>query len=401
MIKRLRRSFVIVNMTIVTVMLGAILGLVLFFTKANMERDSTQLLRSVSMKPMQNEMPDNAPKRMPPIVFAVYKTPENEYAAMGSEIVDFSDSSLISEIYNLAAESKGDTGILEEYRLRFQISHEPMRNTIYFADITAERETLTQLFYTCIFIAVISFGIFLVISILLARWIVKPAETAWKQQKQFIADASHELKTPLTVIMTNAEMLLDDNHSPEKRGQFSNSILTMSKQMKGLIESLLELARSDNNTKEISLERIELSEIITEAILPFEPLYFEKELILLYDIQSDITVSGSSEELLRLADILLDNAMKYSYPRTAITVSLKKHRDYCIFSVESRGDAISKADLKNIFKRFYRVDKARSMNHSYGLGLSIAESIVNRHNGRIWAESVDGVNTFSVRLPLI
>ncbi|MBQ6945184.1 MAG: HAMP domain-containing histidine kinase [Ruminococcus sp.] len=398
MIKRLRRKFIIVNMAIVTVMLAVIFGLILFFTKSNMEQDNIQMLRSVSIMPMQPDMPDKAPQKTMPSVFAVYRTPDKEYSAWGSEVVDFSDSGLLSELYNKAMNEENETGILNEYNLRFHINHNPKHKAVFFADISGEIKTLRQLTYTCIFIAVLSLILFFAISVLLARWTVKPVETAWNQQKQFVADASHELKTPLTVIMTNAEMLLDENHTPQKRIQFSESILTMSKQMRGLTESLLELARSDNNSKEISFENIDFSALISEAVLPFEPLYFEKELTLICEIQDNIIVSGDSTQLCRLADILLDNAMKYSYPNTTVTVSLKKHRDYCIFSVSSHGDTISKTDLKNIFKRFYRVDKARSGNHSYGLGLSIAESIVKEHGGRIWAESDNGVNVFRVRL---
>ncbi len=398
MIKRLRRKFIIVNMAIVTVMLAVIFGLILFFTKSNMEQDNIQMLRSVSIMPMQPDMPDKAPQKTMPSVFAVYRTPDKEYSALGSEVVDFSNNELLSEIYNKAVNEENETGILKKYNLRFHINHNPKHKAVFFADISGEIKTLRQLTYTCIFIAVLSLILFFAISVLLARWTVKPIETAWNQQKQFVADASHELKTPLTVIMTNAEMLLDENHTPQKRIQFSESILTMSKQMRGLTESLLELARSDNHSKEISFENIDFSNLISEAVLPFEPLYFEKELTLICEIQDNIIVSGDSAQLCRLADILLDNAMKYSYPNTTVTVSLKKHRDYCIFSVSSHGDTISKSNLKNIFKRFYRVDKARNANHSYGLGLSIAESIVKEHGGRIWAESADGVNVFRVRL---
>lgn len=170
--------------------------------------------------------------------------------------------------------------------------------------------------------------------------------------------------------------------------------------MRGLTESLLELARSDNHTARTVFDNVDFSGLVSDSVLPFEPLYYEKGLTLSYEIQGDIIVSGDGVQLCRLADILLDNAMKYSYPQTEIIVKLKKHRDYCILSVASQGNIISKADLKNIFKRFYRMDKARSMNHSYGLGLSIAESIVREHGGKIWAESCDGVNVFRVRLPL-
>ena len=398
MIKRLRRKFIVVNMAIVAIMLAIILGLILFFTKSNMEQDNIQMLRSVSMMPVQHDILENAPQKTPPSVFAVYKLPDTRYNAWGSEVVDFSNNELLSEIYNKALSTKVETGIIEEYDLRFHIRHNPFEEAIFFADISGEIKTLRQLTYTCIFIAILSLILFFTISVLLARWTVKPIETAWNQQKQFVADASHELKTPLTVIMTNAEMLLDDKHTAEKRTHFSESILTMSKQMRGLTESLLELARSDNHSKEIAFEDVEFSNLISEAVLPFEPLYYEKELTLICEIQDNIIVSGDSTQLCRLADILLDNAMKYSYPNTAVTVSLKKHKDYCIFSVSSHGDTITKPDLKNIFKRFYRVDKARNANHSYGLGLSIAESIVKEHGGRIWAESADGVNVFRVRL---
>lgn len=398
MIKRLRRKFIIVNMAIVTVMLAIIFGLILFFTKSNMEQDNVQMLRSVSIMPMQPDMPDKAPQKTIPSVFAVYRTPDKEYSAWGSEVVDFSDSGLLSELYNKAVNEENETGILNEYNLRFHINHNPKHTAVFFADISGEIKTLRQLTYTCIFIAVLSLILFFAISVLLARWTVKPVETAWNQQKQFVADASHELKTPLTVIMTNAEMLLDENHTPQKRIQFSESILTMSKQMRELTESLLELARSDNNSKEISFENIDFSTLISEAILTFEPLYYEKGLTLSCELQDNIVVSGDNTQLCRLADIFLDNALKYSYPQTEVVVSLKKHKDYCLLSVASHGNIISKADLKNIFKRFYCVDKARNANHSYGLGLSIAESIVKQHNGKIWAESADGVNVFRVRL---
>lgn len=402
MIKRLRRKFIVVNMAIVTVMLAVIFGLILFFTKSNMEQESIQMLRSVSMMPIQqHDIHNKAPQKAPPSVFAVYKLPDTRYNAWGSEVVDFSNNELLSEIYNKALNTNAETGIIEEYDLRFHLRRNPFEEAIFFADISGEIKTLRQLTYTCIFIAVLSLILFFAISVLLARWTVKPIETAWNQQKQFVADASHELKTPLTVIMTNAEMLLDDKHTTEKRMQFSESILTMSKQMRGLTESLLELARSDNHSKEITFEDVDFSNLISEAVLPFEPLYYEKELTLDCEIQDNITLSGDSTQLCRLADILLDNAMKYSYPNTAVTVSLKKHKDYCIFSVSSYGDTITKPDLKNIFKRFYRVDKARNANHSYGLGLSIAESIAKEHGGRIWAESVEGLNTFKMRLPLI
>lgn len=170
--------------------------------------------------------------------------------------------------------------------------------------------------------------------------------------------------------------------------------------MRGLTESLLELARGDNHTMKTVFENVNLSQLVYDAVLPFEPLYYEKGLTLNCKIEDGVNVIGDSTQLCRLVDILLDNAMKYSYTQTEIMIYLKRHNNSCIYSVTNHGDTISKANLKNIFKRFYRMDKARSMNHSYGLGLAIAESIVLQHDGKIWAESADGINTFYVKLPV-
>lgn len=400
MINKLRRKFILINMLIVTIMLIVIFGLILFFTKSKMEQESIQMLRSISMIPLQHNHPDDVPNNTVPSVFTIHKTPEGECIATGRDIIDFSDKELLSELFQTASDTGKQTGIIKEYDLRFFVQNTPMFRSVIFADISSENAMLGQLVRTCVFIAVLSFGVFFIISILLARWMVKPVETAWNEQKQFVADASHELKTPLTVIMTNAEMLLDRQHSEEKKEQFSESILTMSRQMRGLTESLLELARGDNNTMKTVFENVNLSQLVYDAVLPFEPLYYEKGLTLNCKIEDGVNVIGDSTQLCRLVDILLDNAMKYSYTQTEIMIYLKRHNNSCIYSVTNHGDTISKANLKNIFKRFYRMDKARSMNHSYGLGLAIAESIVLQHDGKIWAESTDGINTFYVKLPV-
>ncbi len=273
----------------------------------------------------------------------------------------------------------------------------PVDKSVSFSDLSVEQAMLLQLVRTCLFISLLALGAFFIVSFILARWIVRPVEKAWEQQKQFAADASHELKTPLTVIMTNAELLRSNKYGEEKRTRFAESILTMAEQMRGLTESLLELARSDART-EIAFETVDFSELIADSALPFEPLFFEKGLTLRCETEKGITVKGSRSQLSRLTDILLDNALKYSYPNTEAVLSLKKRGNACILSMESHGDTISKADLKNIFRRFYRADKVRGMNKSYGLGLSIAENIVKEHGGRIYAESEGGVNRFYVKL---
>lgn len=273
---------------------------------------------------------------------------------------------------------------------------------IVFSDISSELAAMHNLYFTCMIIGLGSFLVFLILSIFFARWAVRPVEEAWTQQRQFVSDASHELKTPLTVILTDAEMLKSPRFDVVHKQQFIDNILTMSTQMRGLVESLLQLARVDNGAiQKMQLQRIDFSQLLSDELLTFEALFFEKGLTLTDALTEGIAVHGSEQHLKQVVEILLDNAQKYSDPNGTVHVSLqKKDSHHCILTVSDPGDPIASEDLKKIFQRFYRIDEARAMNHSYGLGLSIAENIVKAHKGRIWAESAEGINSFKVELPL-
>ncbi len=392
MIKKLKLKFLSVNMIIVTVMLIVIFGLIIFFTASASEKENLQQLRAALSMPPHSDHVEDAPPSLPYQIFVIRQTPRGQLAVSGN-----GDYKIAEEIFSAAIASGKREGVLKEYNLRFCVMNTPVDKSVSFSDLSVEQAMLFRLVRTCVFISLLALGAFFIVSLILARWIVRPMETAWEQQKQFAADASHELKTPLTVIITNAELLRSNKYGEEKRTRFAESILTMAEQMRGLTESLLELARSDART-EIAFEIVDFSELTADSALPFEPLFFEKGLTLRCETEKGITVKGSRSQLSRLTDILLDNALKYSYPNTEAVLSLKKRGNTCILSMESHGDTISKADLKNIFRRFYRADKVRGMNKSYGLGLSIAENIVKEHGGRIYAESEGGVNRFYVKL---
>lgn len=392
MIKKLKLKFLSLNMIIVTVMLIVIFGLIIFFTASASEKENLQQLRAALSMPPHSDHAEDAPPSLPYQIFVIRQTPRGQLTVSGN-----GDYKIAEEIFSAAIASGKREGVLKEYNLRFCVMNTPVDKSVSFSDLSVEQAMLFRLVRTCVFISLLALGAFFIVSLILARWIVRPMETAWEQQKQFAADASHELKTPLTVIITNAELLRSNKYGEEKRTRFAESILTMAEQMRGLTESLLELARSDART-EIAFEIVDFSELTADSALPFEPLFFEKGLTLRCETEKGITVKGSRSQLSRLTDILLDNALKYSYPNTEAVLSLKKRGNTCILSMESHGDTISKADLKNIFRRFYRADKVRGMNKSYGLGLSIAENIVKEHGGRIYAESEGGVNRFYVKL---
>lgn len=396
MIRRLKIKFVCINMLIVTVMLAVIFGMVLHFTHRNMENRSMQMIQGIhDSSPAGRPMKEN---RLPYLVVTIGK---QGIMSVSSEtfINDFSEETLL-QIARTVCDSDKKSGVLQEYGLRFSRRSTPFGEQIVFLDVSMEQDMMTHLIRTCFMIALFSFVLFFGISILLAQWAIHPVETAWKEQHQFVADASHELKTPLTVIMTNAELLQDSRYESESRNQFAMSILTMSQQMRGLVEGLLNLARVDNGAVRNVFTDLDFSTLLLNCILPFEPLFFEKSMELSCDVEEELSVKGSESHLRQVIDILLDNAVKYGVPTGPVKIALSRHGKCALLCVSTSGDEISKEDLKNIFKRFYRIDKARSMNHSYGLGLSIADSIVKEHNGRIWAESKSGVNSFFVSIPL-
>ena len=403
MLKRLRLKFVCVNMGIVFVMLSVIFGLVFHFTSRSMEAESVQMMFAVAAEPsFRPGKPGRPPVGFRLPHFILEAGPNGQLTATGSGDYDLSDESFLRELMDTALASGQRVGVIPAYNLRFCQAGSPDSHRFVFADTSNERSILNNLIRSCLVIGLLSLAAFFLISLLLARWAVRPVAKAWDQQRQFVADASHELKTPLTVILSNAEMLRQPDYDPAARERFSENILTMSRQMRGLVESLLELARADNGTETVQRAPLDLSKLVSDATLPFEPLCFEKGLSLSSQVEPGIWVNGNSGRLKQAADILLDNAQKYAAPSGGITVELRRlKRDRCLLTVSTPGEPIAREDLKNIFKRFYRADRARAMDHSYGLGLSIAESIVTSHRGRIWAESCGGVNRFCIQLPII
>lgn len=401
MLKRLRIKFVCINMTIVTVMLLAIFATVLYFTQKNLERESIDMMQSVALNPVQPGVPAATGAGVQLPYFLLGLGPGGELLTTDGGYFDLSDRALLQELVADSRAAGGETGVLQEYGLRYYQLSTPGGQYIVFADTSSERSTMNHLLQNCLLIGAASFVIFLAISLLLARWAVHPVDTAWQQQRQFVADASHELKTPLTVILTNAELLRDAADGAARGQPLADNIITMSHQMRELIERLLDLARVDSGIPREAVAPVDLSRLVSDALLPFEPVYFEKGLHLDTQIEDGVTVQGSRMHLRQAVDILLDNVAKYAAPGADVTVSLH-HTDSrnCLLTVHNTGEPIPADELERIFERFYRADKARHTRGGYGLGLSIARGIVHAHRGRIWAEHTAGGNAFCIRLPL-
>lgn len=399
MLKKLRRKFVCVLMAVVMVMMGVIFGMVIRFTRENLEQESLKALQQAAGNPGFLPGPrDEGAQPFP--YFIISGMPDGTLQVTGTINPETYGQDQLMEFWNTVSASREQTGILAQYDLRYLRNTAPMGTRVVFLDISSQRLAMESLQRVCFFVAMVMLVVMFGLSVLLARWLVKPVEQAWQQQRQFVADASHELKTPLTVIMTNAELLKSGEFDESARSRFTDSIVTMSHQMRGLVEGLLELARVDNGAVKTNLVPLELSDLMADSILPFEPLFFERGLTLNACVEPGLRCRGSAAHLRQVLEILLDNAMKYTSPGGSVQVSLKRNGNHTLLAVSGPGEVISPEDRKNIFKRFYRVDKARSRDGSYGLGLSIAQSIVEEHGGKIWAESTDGINTFCVQLPV-
>lgn len=399
MIKKLQTKFVIINMTMVTIMLVVIFGLIYNFTQRNLETESISMMKAIAANPFQVGRPDDSTSDIRLPFFTLQLGIQGEIVASGGGYYDLSNQDFLMELLNDSLQNQKESGIIEEYNLRYCRVQMPMGTVLVFSDMSSEKNTLHHLVKSFAFIGAFSFLVFLGISVFLAKWAVRPVARAWQQQKQFVADASHELKTPLTVIMTNVELLQYPDYSEEEHMKFLQSITLMSQQMRELVEKMLVLAKTDSGQTKLPMGSINLSKLVLDAAISFEGVFAEKGLSLESVAEPDVMVCGNEAGLQQVIDILLDNAQKYSFPGGNTVVTLhRKDRHKCCLKVSNPGNAIPQEELVNIFRRFYRMDKARSRNGSFGLGLSIAENIVAQHKGKIWAESKDGVNSFFVEL---
>lgn len=392
MLKKLRLKFVCIMMALVTVMLCAIFGLVIHFTNENLEQKSLTALQQAASNPGFSREPFASGDMLP--YFIISRDLFGNLRVTGTVYFESYGEETLRQIYDTASRASTKSGQLPGYDLMYLKEG----SRIVFLDISSQRLTMASLTQVCIAVGVVSFFLLLFASILLAKWAVKPVEKAWKQQRQFVSDASHELKTPLTVILTNAELLQQTQEASAQK-QYADSILTMSRQMRTLVEGLLELARVDNGAAKANAGPVAFSMLVEEGVLPFEPLMFEKDLTLHTEVEQGISITATESYLRQVLDILLDNAMKYAEPNGKVFVVLKKKGSNALLSVANRG-SIPSEELKSIFDRFYRGDSSRGRDGSFGLGLSIAQSIVTELGGKIWAENDEGWVVFRVQLPL-
>ena len=294
------------------------------------------------------------------------------------------------------------SGELEGQDLRFLMERWGLWLNMAFAGLDWEHAAVRRQALTALLVLGAALAGFFVVSLFLARWLVRPVEESWQRQRQFVADASHELKTPLTVLLADADILLARGEDTvDQQRKWVESIREEGLRMKGLVQDLLYLARGDAGQRARPRETVSLSDAVESCVLAFEPVAFEAGLTLDSELAPGLSVLGDGEELRRLGAILLDNACKYCEHGGRITVTLKGD-ERAVLTVHNTGEPIPAEAQVHLFERFYRADAARSRETGgYGLGLSIAAAIVEGHRGKIAVRSAPGEGTaFTVTLPL-
>lgn len=264
---------------------------------------------------------------------------------------------------------------------------------ITFMDNSIANKHLKSMLMLSLLIGLVALVFAYLISRKISLWIITPIEDTFIKQKQFISDASHELKTPLAVICANADILEGEIGKNKWLDYIQKEVTSMNK----LVNSLLSLARIEKVNDEKEFAEIDISKIILGGTMVFESLAYEKEIELIDNIESNLKINGNKEEIKQLLSILVDNGIKHTKKGGQVIVTLKKSKNNIILKVKNTGDPIPKDKEEKIFERFYRSDESRNRDSKrYGLGLAIAKSIVEKHNGSIKAFSSNGFTIFTV-----
>lgn len=312
--------------------------------------------------------------------------------SLGNEESTFDAEAAADEI--LRKYSKDTLMVENLYAGKYSFNYKMDNSIIIINDASIAKKLRTLLVESlAIFIVIELLLIF--ISRLLTGWITKPAKEALERQKEFIADASHELKTPLAVIMASSDELVAD----ESSGKYIENIKYESDRMNRLISGLLDLSKLEEDVSKESYKEENLSKIVEKTALVFEAVAFEQGITIETDIEDGITLNCSKDEIEKLVSTLLDNAIKHSDKDTAVSIRLSKSKSLVNIQITNKGEPIAPGDEEKIFERFYRADKSRSRSENrYGLGLAIAKRIVINHGGSIKASSdgKTGTTTFEV-----
>lgn len=311
----------------------------------------------------------------------------------------FIDDDVLNTASSLVASAEDGSGEIRELGLLYQKRTTVSTTYVAFAD-SSFTQSWHSLALTLVIAAMVVLAVFFFIALLLSKWALKPVEEAWNSQRQFVADASHELKTPLTVVLANTSILLKHpEQSIASQSQWIESTQVEAESMQGLVNEMLELAQVESRA-DVHHEEFDFSDLVAGQALQFESVAFERGCAFDDQIDEGTRVNGDEQRLRKMTSTLIENALKYVDDGGSVSIRLARSGNTAVLSILNTGSTIAPEDVPHIFDRFYRTDKARtSGTGGYGLGLAIAREIAREHDGDITCTSDSSGTTFTVTLP--
>ena len=394
MIYRLRRKFVIITAVSVGIVFTLIFGGIYFISRSQLNHSLDMLANVIAMNDGVFPDFDRKENPSPPDAFPQnpFITPETRFSTRFFTVwVDDNGNILQVNIEHISSDSESEAGDYAKRTLnmgnekgwmsdyRYKVSETDDGFLVVFVSGEANKAMMNRLLYTVFFVLAGSFLLILLLILFISKKAVKPAAESYEKQKQFVTDANHELKTPLTLILSNVDIV----ESEIGKNEWLDDIRSEGERMGALINQLVALSRMDEDNANLTMTEFNLSEMASDTISEFAGLAAEKQKNLTAAIEPSIQYYGDEGLIRRLLCILLDNAIKYCDLNGGIQVNIYAKGRYPIITVENSYRNVEKEELNRFFDRFYRADKARTFNGGFGVGLSIAKGIARKHKGDI------------------
>lgn len=405
MLKKLQYKFILINMLFVSIVVAVVFAAVCVYVYSSERAKVNDLLtKAINIREEDVEHWVSIPELGAGIVkdpvhsfdgnaITVQLNKNNELLSTIELNATISEEALAQAV-SVVLRNGDENGSIRSMNIIYLRTETPRGTRIAFTDTGEFYSSVRTTILVSGLLCLVILALMLLVSIFLSSVAMRPVKEAWAKQKQFVADASHELKTPLTVILANNNILQShpEEITPEQQ-QWLASTQEEASRMKQLIDQMLFLAKSDAEQSPVTLSKINLSEIAERSALTFEPVAFEKRVTIASSITPNIQQNSDRSLFERLLHILLDNAVKHAERGSTVTLTLHREGSHTVMTVNNAGDIIGEADLPHIFDRFYRADKARTNGNGYGLGLAIAKNILDTLGGTVSVTSKENSGT--------
>ncbi|MBQ7387485.1 MAG: HAMP domain-containing histidine kinase [Clostridia bacterium] len=406
MIKKIKKRFILLSMLpllLVMIIIVSTMNIVNYFA---LVRDADEVLAVISRDLPFEKAPgtldrfDGVPRDSSALIrdsrfFSVRFNAEGEVEATDTSHISTVDNDTAKN-YAKAVIGRDKNGFYGTYRYAITRSQDGVR--VDFLDLTHQITSIRTFVISSVAVSSLAYVLVVLVVVILADRIIKPFAESYEKQKRFITDASHEIKTPVTIISANAdlmEMELGENeYIDEIKMQVSN--------MKELISSLVYLAKMEEEERSGVWIELPLSEIVEETATSFDAPAQLRGLEIDLKVTPMLSMHGEDKSIRTLISILIDNAVKYAREGSTVEVKLMRQSKYVIFTVANATDEdLGREKLTLLFERFWRNDKSRNSAHGgHGIGLSVARAVCENHNGKIMAMAKDGVLTITATLPI-